>query len=371
MSTIKTNTKSPKDTPLTAYLATIGAKLVDFSGWNMAVNFPLGIKQEHLWTRQHAGLFDVSHMGQIEIRGDNVAEKLEQLLPCDVINLEQGKARYSQLTNAEGGILDDLIISNAGEHFYMVVNASMFEQDYQYLTQSLPDLNFTSRDDCALIALQGPMAESIMQQFSSEACELKFMQTMLTSISGVECRVSRLGYTGEDGFEIAIPQQHAVDIAKQLIAHPECEPIGLGARDSLRLEAGLCLYGNDIDAKRSPVEAGLIWSIQKRRREQGGFKGSKRILNEIEQGAKQKLVGILPNSKMPARQGCEILDTNEKVIGMVTSGGFGPSCDSPISMGYVDSEYANENIEILLQVRNKKIPATIVSLPFVAQNYKR
>ncbi len=360
-----------KNTPLSDYLESIGGRMVDFAGWNMAVNFADGIKQEHLWTRTHAGLFDVSHMGQIELRGSNVAQQLEQLVPCDVQNLPVGKARYTQFTNNEGGVMDDLIISNADNHWYLVVNASMFDQDIAHLRAHLDNVQIDVRYDRTLIALQGPKAEAIMQSLCPAACELFFMETTELTIQGTPCRISRLGYTGEDGFELAIPQEQAQDICALLLEHSECKPTGLGARDSLRLEAGLCLYGNDLNPDISPIEAGLIWSIQKPRRAQGSYPGFERIKREIEQGTSRKLIGIKPDGKAPARSGCDLLSTDGSVIGNVSSGGFSPSLEAPICMGYVDSNSCQTGSDILIQVRNKQIPAKVVDMPFVKQSYKR
>ena len=303
----------------------LAGKMVDFAGWEMPVQYPSGIMNEHKHCREQAALFDVSHMGQLELRGPRVAQMLETLVPADIVNLPAGHARYTFFTNDSGGILDDLIVSHSGDHLYMVVNASMRAQDVAHLRKHLQGCTITELNDHALIALQGPKAAQIVSSHCPGAADLKFMQSVCTSFDGVPCRASRLGYTGEDGYELSVPAVHAQAVAHTLLAHENCKPAGLGARDSLRLEAGLCLYGSDIDASTSPVEASLSWSIQKRRREEGGFPGYAIIARQIADGALKKLVGIRPSGRTPARHGAKVCDASGSEVGVVTSGGFSPT----------------------------------------------
>ncbi len=364
-------TNTPKRTPLYDLHVELGGKMVDFAGWDMPVNYPMGIMGEHKHCREKAALFDVSHMGQVILRGDDVAAKLEAIAPSAFTTLKPGKARYTMFTNADGGIMDDLIVSNAGDHFFVVVNASMRDQDIPHMAAHLDGIEVTEIFDRALIAVQGPCAEDVVGALCPAARDLIFMETIVADIMGVECRVSRLGYTGEDGYEISIPEERAVEIARAFLAHEDCEPAGLGARDSLRLEAGLCLYGNDIDQTTSPIEAGLTFAIQKRRREESGFPGALRIQSDLAIGPAKKLVGIKPQGRAPARQGVEVHSTDGAPIGTITSGGFGPTVGGPVAMGYVASDFAAPGTQVNLIIRGKSQPAEIVALPFVTQNYKR
>ena len=364
-------TDTPKRTPLYDLHVELGGKMVDFAGWEMPVQYPMGIMGEHKQCREKAALFDVSHMGQVILRGEDIGAKLEKLCPQVFSTLPEGKARYGFFTNAQGGIMDDLIVSNAGEYFFVVVNAALRHQDIPHMAAHLDGVEVTEIFDRALVAVQGPSAEDVVGRLCPAARDLKFMETMLGQIDGVECRISRLGYTGEDGYEISIPEGEAIRISRLFLAHEDCEPAGLGARDSLRLEAGLCLYGNDIDNETSPIEASLLWAIQKRRREVGGFPGAERILKEIAEGAPRKLVGIKPEGRAPARQHVEIQSLGGETIGEITSGGFGPTVGAPVAMGYVASAHAAPGDKVNLIIRGKAQPAEIVSLPFVAQNYKR
>jgi aminomethyltransferase len=364
-------TDAPKRTPLYDLHVELGGKMVDFAGWEMPVQYPMGIMGEHKQCREKAGLFDVSHMGQVILKGDNVAQKLESLAPSAFTNLKEGKARYTFFTNEAGGIMDDLIVSNAGDHFFVVVNASMRHQDIPHMAKHLTGVEVTEIFDRALVAVQGPAAENVVGDLCPAAREMKFMETIVAEINGVECRLSRLGYTGEDGYEISIPEDKAVEITRAFLAHEDCEPAGLGARDSLRLEAGLCLYGNDIDNDTSPVEASLTWAMQKRRREEGGFPGAARIQKELSEGAARKLVGIKPEGRAPARQGVEVQNLAGETIGSITSGGFGPTVGAPVAMGYVTAGHATPGEKVNLIIRGKAQPADVVALPFVTQNYKR
>ncbi len=364
-------TDAPKRTPLYDLHVELGGKMVDFAGWEMPVQYPMGIMGEHKQCREKAALFDVSHMGQVILRGDNVGEKLETLCPQAFATLKEGKARYGFFTNDDGGIMDDLIVSNAGDHYFVVVNAALRHQDIPHMQANLDGVEVTEIFDRALVAVQGPSAEEVVGSLCPAARELKFMETTVAEIDGVECRISRLGYTGEDGYEISIPEADAIRMSKLFLAHDDCEPAGLGARDSLRLEAGLCLYGNDIDQSTSPVEASLGWAMQKRRKEEGGFPGAARIQKELAEGAAKKLVGIKPEGRAPARQGVEVQTLEGDSIGAITSGSFGPTVGGPVAMGYVATEHSAAGTKVNLIIRGKAQPAEIVALPFVTQNYKR
>jgi len=360
----------PRKTPLYDLHVELGGKMVDFAGWMMPVNYEAGVAAEHKQCREKAALFDVSHMGQVTLTGEGAAQKLEALVPSSLTTLPDNKARYTFFTNETGGIMDDLIVANAVDHLFLVVNASMRDQDIAHMRAHLDGINIEEWDR-GLIAVQGPCAEAVVAAKAPIAASLKFMETTLADIAGVECRISRLGYTGEDGYEISIPRGHTVDVTRLLLEHPDLEPSGLGARDSLRLEAGLCLYGNDIDNETSPVEANLTWAMQKKRREDGGFPGADRIQRELSEGPARKLVGIKPEGRAPARRGVEVADEAGNIIGSVTSGGFGPTYGGPVSMGYVTADHAAEGTSVNLIIRGKPRPATIIKLPFVAQNYKR
>jgi len=358
----------PQKTPLYDLHVELGGKMVDFAGWLMPVNYAMGVASEHKQCREKAALFDVSHMGQVELHGNDVAAKLETLCPSVFTTLPVGKSRYTFFTNPDGGIMDDLIVSAAGDYMFAVVNASMREQDVAHLkTLDIKVIEI----DRSLIAIQGPSAEAIVSAIAPEAADLKFMETRLMDLLGSECRISRLGYTGEDGYEISLPNDRAIEITRKFLEHSDLELAGLGARDSLRLEAGLCLYGNDIDNSTSPVEANLTWAMQKARREGGGFPGAERIQRELADGPSRKLVGIRPDGRAPARRGVEVADMDGNVIGAITSGGFGPTFEGPISMGYVSTGFAAADTKVNLLIRGKAMPATIIKLPFVQQNYKR
>jgi len=359
-----------KHTPLHDLHVGLGAKMVDFAGWAMPVQYT-GIIEEHTQCRERAALFDVSHMGQVELRGDGVANALEALVPSNIDGLKEGKARYTSFTNPDGGIMDDLIVSNAGDHLFLVVNASMRDQDIGHMRANLGNAQVIELTDRALVAVQGPKAEGAVASFAPVAADLGFMETTVAEVMGAMCRISRVGYTGEDGFEISIPEDEAQEIAQALLDHPDVAPAGLGARDTLRLEAGLCLYGNDIDGDTSPIEAQLKWTIQKRRREEGGFPGADRILAELADGPSRKLVGIQPEGRAPARQGTEIFSADGSSIGAITSGGFGPTAGGPVAMGYVETAYAEAGTSVILKVRNRELPGSVVALPFIPHNYKR
>ena len=353
-----------------------GAKMVPFAGYEMPVQYASGIKTEHQHTRNAAGLFDVSHMGQVRLTGTNVAAALEQLVPVNVIGLAANRQRYAFFTNDSGGILDDLMITNAGDYLFLVINAACKQQDIAHLQTHLSaDCTLEELTDRALLALQGPRAAAVMARFAPAAAELLFMQAAAVSIAGIDCFVTRSGYTGEDGFEISAPAAQAAKLAQTLLTEAEVELIGLGARDSLRLEAGLCLYGHDIDTTTTPVEAGLTWAIQKVRRtggeRAGGFPGAEFILQQLNEGVSRKRVGILPQGRAPVREGIELANTSGEVIGKITSGGFGPTQDGPVAMGYVASDYATAGNELTALVRGKTLPVNVVKLPFIQQRYYR
>lgn len=351
-----------------------GAKMVDFARYSMPVQYPEGIMKEHLHTRAQAGLFDVSHMGQILITGQQVAQSLERLLPADLLELEQGQQRYSVLTNAQGTIDDDLMLTKRAQDFYVVVNAACKESDFEKLVQGLPDCQVSWWQDRALLALQGPLAVEVLSKLAPEVAELAFMRGAEVTLLGEKCWVSRSGYTGEDGFEISLPNHIAEAFADRLLEDARVKPIGLGARDSLRLEAGLCLYGNDIDTTTTPIEAGLLWSIQKTRRPQGeragGYVGAEVIGAQIESGALRKRVGLEVAGRLPVRAHTPIF-VEDKQVGEVSSGGFAPSVDAPVAMGYVDSEFAAVGTALKAKVRDKWIDLTVVRLPFIKKSYQK
>ena len=369
-----------KRTPLYDLHVALGAKMVPFAGYEMPVQYPLGILKEHLHTRAAAGLFDVSHMGQAFLIGPDhatTAAALEALVPADIKGLAPGQQRYSQLLNDDGGIIDDLMVtrprdSDEDGRLYLVVNAGRKEVDYAHLAGRLPpSVKLVPAPELALIALQGPSASVVLARLSPDAAAFAFMTGAPARIGGLGCHVSRSGYTGEDGFEISVAADRATDLAKLLLAQEGVQPIGLGARDSLRLEAGLCLYGHDIDETTSPVEAALAWSIQKRRRVEGGFPGAARIQDELANGPRRKRVGIRPDGKAPAREGTEILALLGDKLGTITSGGFGPSVNGPVAMGYVAADYAGTGTPVNLMVRGKALSATVAPLTFVPHRYAR
>lgn len=348
-----------------------GARLVPFAGYEMPVQFPRGIIAEHEHTREKAGLFDVSHMGQIRIDGADCAGALEALLPADVVGIAEGTQRYSFLTDDKGGILDDLMIANAGDHLFLVVNAACKEADLAHLQRNLKGGEAHLLENRALLALQGPAAVSALARLAPGVAKMPFMASAEVVVDRIPCRVSRSGYTGEDGFEISLPADAAEDLARRLMGQPEVAPIGLGARDSLRLEAGLCLYGHDIDTTTTPVEAGLAWAIPKRRREAGGFPGAAIILKQLAEGAPRRRVGLRPEGRAPVREGSALSDGAGKTLGRVTSGGFGPSLGGPLAMGYLATEAAKPGNEVTAEVRGQGRPCRVVKLPFVAHRYHR
>lgn len=358
-------------TPLHALHIEMGAKMVPFAGYDMPVQYALGVRKEHLHCREAAGLFDVSHMGQLRLHGAGAAKALEALVPVDIIDLPAGKQRYAFFTNEQGGILDDLMVTNFGDHLFVVVNAACKAQDIAHVQAHLPDdVTLEVIDDRALLALQGPKAAEVLARVNPAVSDMVFMDAQAMTLNGVECLVSRSGYTGEDGFEISVPAAEAAAFAQHLLADAEVEWIGLGARDSLRLECGLCLYGHDIDPTTTPVEASLLWGISPVRRatgeRAGGFPGADVILSQIEtKDVARKRVGLVGQSKAPVREGSKLFDAADNEIGIVTSGTFGPTKGVPVAMAYVQTDFAALGTEIFAEVRGKKLPMTVEKMPFV------
>ncbi|MFL5281430.1 MAG: glycine cleavage system aminomethyltransferase GcvT [Rhodopila sp.] len=360
-----------------------GARMVAFAGHSMPVQYDLtgdladrcrgGVMAEHLHTRRAAGLFDVSHMGQAFLTGTGAADSLERLVPADIAGLKRGRQRYTLLTNEAGGIIDDLMVAKlADDRLFLVVNASRKDVDFRHLAANLPeDIRIEPLEDRALLALQGPAAAAVIGRLSPDAAMLSFMGFTTVRIFDIECFISRSGYTGEDGFEISVPIGDVEELADTLVAHPEVVPVGLGARDSLRLEAGLCLYGNDLDELTSPIEAGLTWTIGMRRKLSWDFPGGPLMRDQLDHGAPRHRVGIRPEGRTPARAQATIVAEDGTEAGIVTSGGFGPSLNAPIAMGYVRKDLAADGTRLNLIVRGKTLPATVVPLPFVPHRYIR
>ena len=372
-----------KRTPLHALHLSLGAKVVPFAGYDMPVQYAAGVLKEHLHTRNAAGLFDVSHMGQVALRPKSgkvkdAALALERLLPQDILALGSGRQRYAQFTNAEGGILDDLMVANFGDHLFVVVNAACKESDEAHLRAHLSEsCQIDSLSDRALLALQGPKAEAVLAKFCAEAPAMRFMDAGPREVGGLACFVSRSGYTGEDGFEISVASEQAEQLAKLLLTDVDVLPIGLGARDSLRLEAGLCLYGHDIDTTTTPVEGALEWSMQKSRRSggarAGGYFGAERLLGQLASGTSRRRVGLKPEGRAPVREGAPLFadQASSEPVGAVTSGGFGPSLNAPVAMGYVPTALAANGTQLFAEVRGQRLPLRVAATPFVPNTYKR
>lgn len=357
--------------PLDALHRQLGGKMVPFAGYSMPVQYPAGVMTEHLHTRAEAGLFDVSHMGQVEITGVDCARWLETLVPGDMVGLGIGKTRYTVFTNDMGGIQDDLMVSKLGEdHLFLVINAACKHADFAHMKAAIGDkVQMRMIEDRALVALQGPKAAESLTKLAPDAASMTFMTIREITIGGIVCLATRSGYTGEDGWEISIPTDRAEDLVRQLLALPGVMPAGLGARDSLRLEAGLCLYGSDIDTTTTPVEANLSWILGKRRRAEGGFPGAAIIQTQLAEGPSRLRVGIQPLGRAPARAHTEITDEAGKSLGEICSGGFGPSADRPVAMGYVPKAFSAIGTKIKLVVRGKALDAEVVALPFVSHRY--
>jgi len=362
-------------TPLYDLHVGLGARIVPFAGYGMPVQFT-GILDEHRHVRSAAGLFDVSHMGQVRLHGAGAAAALETLVPVDVVDLAAGRQRYALFTNGAGGIRDDLMVTNAGDHLFLVVNAACKAQDVGHLRDHLSgQCDIEEVSDCALLALQGPAAGAVMAAIAPQTEAMHFMTAAAVELFGVACFVTRSGYTGEDGFEISLPADAAEHVARQLLALDGVAPIGLGARDTLRLEAGLCLYGHDIDETTTPVQAGLTWAIQKVRRRGGarelGYPGADIVDAEMRDGPARRRVGLLPEGRAPVREGAELTDETGKAAGRVTSGGYGPTVEGPVAMGYVAAGHAAAGTRLSAVVRGKALPVTVVRMPFVEQRYYR
>lgn len=358
----------------------LGGKMVPFAGYEMPVQYAPGVMKEHLHTRTAAGLFDVSHMGQVILQPkgsyEAAALALESLMPVDVLAVKPGRQRYGMFTNETGGILDDLMFANRGDHIFVVVNAACKADDIAHMTAHLSDAcDVIPVTDRGLLALQGPLAEVAFARLVPSVAEMRFMDVTVADWQGVDLWISRSGYTGEDGFEISVPMAHLEAFVQALLGQPEVMPIGLGARDSLRLEAGLCLYGHDIDTTTSPVEAGLTWALQKARRagglREGGYPGAARILRELAEGPDRLRVGLRPEGRAPMREGTLIFAEDGTPVGEVTSGGFGPSVEAPIAMGYVAAAFAATGTRLEGEVRGKKLPLTVADMPFQPTTYKR
>jgi aminomethyltransferase len=372
-----------KQTPLHALHLARGGKMVPFAGYDMPVQYSTGVLREHLHTRTAAGLFDVSHMGQIALRPKSGSVKdaalaLERLVPQDIAAIAPGRQRYAQFTNGAGGILDDLMVANFGDHLFLVVNAACKALDEAHLRAGLSDACVVEPlPGRALIALQGPKAESVLAELCADAAMMGFMDSGPRRVDGIDCFVSRSGYTGEDGFEISVPADRAEALVNKLLGDSEVLPIGLGARDSLRLEAGLCLYGHDIDTTTTPVEGALEWSIQKSRRSggarAGGFAGAEKILSQLEKGAARRRVGLRPEGRAPVREGAALFAdaTSSEAIGAVTSGGFGPSLNAPVAMGYLPTSRTAIGTALFAEVRGQRLPMKVAPMPFVPNTYKR
>lgn len=354
--------------------------MVPFAGYDMPVQYPLGVMKEHAHTREKAGLFDVSHMGQVIVKGSDyaaAATALETLIPVDILDLKTDRQRYGFFTNDVGGIMDDLMLANRGDHVFVVVNAACKTADIAHMQANLRDVTVTEVTNRALLAVQGPASEAVLAKLDPKAAQMRFMDVATLSLAGVECWVSRSGYTGEDGYEISVPAAHATGLAEQLLADDNVELIGLGARDSLRLEGGLCLYGHDVDTQTTPTQAALNWAIQKVRRiggdREGGFPGADIILPQLANGAMRKRVGLLPEGRAPMREGVVLFATpeDEKPVGAITSGGFGPSVGGPIAMGYVPVDLSVLGTVVFGELRGKRLPLTVTAMPFIPANFKR
>ncbi len=362
-------------TPLNALHKELGARLTPFAGYEMPVHYPGGILKEHQHTRSRASLFDVSHMGQVRLHGEGAAQALESLTPVAVIGLPVGQQRYALFTNEQGGILDDLMITNAGNHLFIVVNAACKEQDIGLLRTLADRCTIEVLSNQALLALQGPQAVQVMARLAPQLPRLVFMRGMSTVIAGIPCFVTRSGYTGEDGFEISAPAERAEALARLLLEQEEVAPAGLGARDSLRLEAGLCLYGHDIDATTTPVEANLSWALSTARRADGeragGYPGAAVILRQLAEGVPRLRVGLRPEGKAPVRDGAALVGADGATVGKVTSGGFGPTVAWPVAMGYVATACTQVGAELQALVRGKPLPVRVAPLPFAPHRYFR
>lgn len=357
-------------TPLYDLHQSLGGRIVDFAGWELPIQYE-GVIAEHNWCRTSAGLFDVGHMGVVELRGDNPALAFESLNPAGLTTLKPGKIRYGLLTLPNGGVLDDLMTTNSGDYLTLVVNASRRDVDLAHLRSGLAGIEVIERDDLALLALQGPKAIDVMGRLVPAVTEMFFLEAIEAKIAGIPTTISRSGYTGEDGFEITIPSDSVEHVAKLLLAADEVKPMGLGARDTLRLEAGLCLYGHELNEEITPIEADLRWTIPKRRREAKDFPGADIIMGQYDEGASRLRVGLLADGKRPVRDGATLKTPDGEEVGYVSSGGYGPSVEAPVAMGYVATEASADGTQLVADVRGKDVPITVSPLPFSPHNYVR
>ena len=367
---------TPLRTPLFDLHSSLGARIVEFAGYAMPLQYSTGILKEHAHTRTRAGLFDVSHMGQIRVSGPRAAAALESLLPVDIVDLPNGRQRYAFFTNAKGGILDDLMVTRLGDSFLLVVNAAGKVADIAHLKKHLASAcTIEVLDKRALLALQGPAAERVLAALAPQVATLKFMEAREATLLGTVCYVSRSGYTGEDGFEISVPAEAAEALARALLRDSNVAAVGLGARDSLRLEAGLCLYGHDLDATTTPVEASLAWALSKARRaggaRPGGYPGAEVVLAQLDKGVTRRRVGLLPRARVPVRADAEVFDASGSHVGIVTSGGFGPTLGAPVAMGYVAAKAAAIGTKLTAAVRGERVPVEVAQMPPVPHRYLR
>lgn len=363
---------SLRTTPLHGLHVELGARLVPFAGWEMPIQYD-GVIAEHTWCRTGAALFDVSHMAVIELWGDDPARSLERLTPAGITTLAEGRQRYGLLLNEDGGVVDDFMVTNWGGHLTVVANASRRDADLAHLRDNLPDVDVVEKPAIALLAIQGPEAAAVVIGHDPSLADTTFLDHRMAEIGGIQVSASRSGYTGEDGFELSVAAEDADRLARLLLEHDAVRPAGLGARDTLRLEAGLCLYGNDLDETISPVEADLVWSMPKRRREAGDFPGAARIIAELADGPRRVRVGIQPDGKRPVRDGAALRPAGgaDEPVGVVSSGGFGPTVDRPVAMGFVPPSRAEVGTELVADVRGKDVACTVHPLPFTPHRYHR
>jgi aminomethyltransferase len=358
-----------KQTSLYPHHLELGGKMTAFAGYQLPIQYPTGIIHEHLYCRSHAGFFDISHMGQFLISGKDAASELERLTPSKITGLKPGQQKYTVLTNDAGGVIDDIIVTRVENGIRLIVNAACKSKDFDYLLSRLSGrCQLTELTELSLFALQGPASAAVIGEFSASAAQLPFMSACETEIAGINCTISRCGYTGEDGFEISVANDHAETLARLLLAEKEIKPVGLGARDTLRLEAGLCLYGHELNENITPIEAGLSWLISKGRDD---YPGAEKILKQLKEGTKIIRAGLIADSKMPVREGSIIVNKEGIEIGTVSSGTFSPSLNKPVAMAFLDKHYSDIGTQLAAKVRDKLIPVTVVALPFVPHRYQR
>ncbi|MEO1019966.1 MAG: glycine cleavage system aminomethyltransferase GcvT [Pseudomonadota bacterium] len=358
--------------PIDSLHRELGARMVPFAGWLMPLQYPAGIIREHIHCREQASFFDVSHMLQLEIFGGQCAQSLEQFVVGDILGLDSERTRYTLMVNTSGGVVDDLMVTNLEDRFFLVANASRRMADLDYLKKHLhPECRLCPRNDQALFAIQGPAAKVVVRDLGVEVADFAFLESRRAALAGIECRLWRLGYTGEDGFEISVPTEDAENLARMLLEHDAVEPAGLGSRNTLRLEAGLCLYGHELDETTTPVEANLVWTIGRRRRQTLDFAGAQTIVDQLENGSSRALVGLRPHGNAPARDGTIVMNSSGLVVGQVTSGGYGPSISTPIALAYVGTDYTTPGTKLGLQIRTRVVQCDVVPIPFVPHRYNR